>query len=472
MESVASSSAAPAARVTGQSLPLSSARNEQIDRVRAAIAMVADHRAANRPRMELAPSLLARGLASANTPPLMTENVTPITTAIGAVSAEPAQESPTVADDVAIFDGDDNTCTLCLSDLHDGERVCRIRCGHVFHTNCWDQFLNTVNTPPRPGEHRLLHRCPNCRGAGTIIAIWRYIDGSRTTQMHTNGNMVPNELEATASAHAISTPRVTPPSQASSGSGNFEHARSPPRPRSPHSGLFTLKVGEDRLVEPSGDPEEQMCRPCFRIQTRLADGRPSLVVDPGSVGNLCGDAWAKTVAVAAAKNGQKPSYTKRGRPLRVQGVGNGTQSCAYDCTLPVALKRKSGSSVAMGQIVTPTVSGSELPGLLGLSALRNNRAVLDFQTLELHFCGPGDYDLAKGMPAGTDTFQLELAPSGHMVLPCCEYTPGTTAAEHTLTLMTRTKVVPPAPAHPPRNLPAASSSSTPPPPPPPGLTLA
>ena len=32
----------------------------------------------------------------------------------------------------------------------------------------------------------------------------------------------------------------------------------------------------------------------YHIRTQLADGRPALIIDPGSVGNLCGDRWAKT----------------------------------------------------------------------------------------------------------------------------------------------------------------------------------
>jgi hypothetical protein len=133
--------------------------------------------------------------------------------------------------------------------------------------------------------------------------------------------------------------------------------------------------------------------------------------------------------------------------------------CNYDCTLPVALRQKDGTTVAVGQLVTPTVSSSDLPGLLGLSALKRNRAILDFNTMELHFCGPGDYDLAKAIPPGTDTFQLEVAPSGHLVLPCCEFSTTTgsppSMEEHTLTLISRTsrprgKSIPPVPQQPPR----------------------
>jgi len=119
----------------------------------------------------------------------------------------------------------------------------------------------------------------------------------------------------------------------------------------------------------------------------------------------------------------------------------------------------------MGKLVIPSVSKSELPGLLGLAALRKNRAILDFSTLELYFCGPGEYELGKAMPPGTDVFQLEVAPSGHLVLPCCNYSPGaaTSSVEHTLTLISKVKQVPPAPNRPPQTLPAATANIPPPP---------
>ena len=42
----------------------------------------------------------------------------------------------------------------------------------------------------------------------------------------------------------------------------------------------------------------------YPIQTRLQDGRFSIIIDPGSVGNLCGDRWAREVALMARANGQ------------------------------------------------------------------------------------------------------------------------------------------------------------------------
>jgi hypothetical protein len=164
------------------------------------------------------------------------------------------------------------------------------------------------------------------------------------------------------------------------------------------------------------------------------------------------------VVTAARQHGHKPLHAERSPPLRAQGVGDGAQVCGCDCTLPVALRQKGGSSAAIGKLVTPSVSSSDLPGLLGLSALKKNRGIVDFNTMELHFCGPVDYDLAKATPPGTDSFQLELALSGHMVLPCCDLPSfGSHAAseEYTLTLISKTSQqksssAPPAPQQPPR----------------------
>ena len=89
------------------------------------------------------------------------------------------------------------------------------------------------------------------------------------------------------------------------------------------------------------------------------------------------------------------------------------------------------------ELTTPTVAGSDLPGLLGLTALRKNRAVIDFSTLRMHFCGPGDIEVGKALPPGSDTFQLEVAPSGHIVLPCCEFKAESPVSDYSLTLMAR-----------------------------------
>ena len=220
----------------------------------------------------------------------------------------------------------------------------------------------------------------------------------------------------------------------------------------------------------------------YHIQTQLADGRPSILVDPGSVGNLCGDRWAEKVAKTARQAGLRPSYERRQVPLTVSGVGNGSQSCKYDCALPVSLRHADEPERASTGVLTiPSIANSDLPGLLGLNSFRKNRAVLDFNTLRLHFCGPGDNEMEKSLPAGTDTFQLELAPSGHLVLPCCEYGKNRpkTDSDYSLTLVAKADIsgrgsqcadasadnrrIPPAPSDPPR-VPNQGLPLTPPPP--------
>jgi len=120
-------------------------------------------------------------------------------------------------------------------------------------------------------------------------------------------------------------------------------------------------------------------------------------------------------------------------------------------------RRKLEARPCSGEITTPTVSSSTLPGLLGLAALKKNRAVLDFQKLELHFLGPGDYELERHLPPGSETYVLHEAPSGHLMLPCSEYSREKENADYSLTLVTQEndiKVrfpqnVPPPPAEPP-----------------------
>ena len=76
---------------------------------------------------------------------------------------------------------------------------------------------------------------------------------------------------------------------------------------------------------------------------------------------------------------------------------------------------------------------------MGLKALRDNRAVIDFGKLEMYFLGPADYELEQAMPPGTDCMQLDLAPSGHMVLHCSEFTQSgdLQVADRTLALITQ-----------------------------------
>ncbi len=160
----------------------------------------------------------------------------------------------------------------------------------------------------------------------------------------------------------------------------------------------------------------------LHTETRLKDGRPVVVLDIGSVGSLGGDEWVTSMASAAASHGRKDmvKQVKRDRPLNVSGVGSGSQQAKYNCVLPLALKRMNGT-YSKGTLEIPTINRSQIPGLLGLLPLRERRAIIDCEKMQVHFAGPGDYDLEATLPPGTESFQGELTPSGHFGLPCAEY---------------------------------------------------
>jgi len=157
------------------------------------------------------------------------------------------------------------------------------------------------------------------------------------------------------------------------------------------------------------------------LSTRLADGRPVLIVDPGSVGNLAGDKWAKEVAVYAHKAGLHPTFQTRDTPLRVSGVGKESEVCLHDVALPVTFRNNVDGKPHTGNIDIPIIHNSTLPGLLGMTALKRNRAILDLNDNKIYFLGPAPYDLWEALPPGTDCFQGDISPSGHLVIPCSDH---------------------------------------------------
>ena len=157
----------------------------------------------------------------------------------------------------------------------------------------------------------------------------------------------------------------------------------------------------------------------YLAATELQDGRLSLLLDLGSVGNLASTEWAKRVAVEALKHGHQPKEQKRSKPLLVGGVGKGTQQCTHDGTLPIALQPTDGAAV-LGTYTTPIINGpSNVTGILGLLAIRGRRGIIDTGNNKLHFPGPGGAQIQ--LSPGSETYDLIDAPSGHLLIPCCHY---------------------------------------------------
>ena len=173
----------------------------------------------------------------------------------------------------------------------------------------------------------------------------------------------------------------------------------------------------DRQVEGAASSSST---PAYHVETQLPGGRQALLLDIGSVGNLAGDQWVRRQAAKAVAAGGRPQQRKRDRPLTVRGVGRGGERCTHNCCLPVAMLASDGQPT-MGTFDTPTVPNSELPALLGLSAARESRMIIDAARNKVYMVGLGDYDLERALPPGTTVFDCVTAPSGHMMLPGAEF---------------------------------------------------
>ena len=154
--------------------------------------------------------------------------------------------------------------------------------------------------------------------------------------------------------------------------------------------------------------------------TRLSGEHQGPVVDPGSIFNLCGDRWAKTHYRIAETHGRTAKHAKRDQPLQVAGVGHGTQGAKFDVNIPVALKTTTGN-FKIGAFDAPCIQDSDIPGLLGLKSLEENRAILDTVHSRLYFLGKGDCDLMSLLPPGTECYDLQKSTSGHLILPMTYY---------------------------------------------------
>ena len=95
-----------------------------------------------------------------------------------------------------------------------------------------------------------------------------------------------------------------------------------------------------------------------------------------------------------------------------------------------------------GTFLTPTVNGeSNLPALPGLKALRENGAILCLHDLTIAFCGKEKPKIEY--PSGTEIFQLECAPSGHLMLPCSDFQNQKVDTQSTLVFTSGNQVQPP-----------------------------
>ena len=185
--------------------------------------------------------------------------------------------------------------------------------------------------------------CPFCRCTARVIAVWNCVDPQLVTQQAPSSQeQTTNELSQ-SSYQVIPTPRqlevqtlpVAPLEP------QAESERTPPP--SPQGSWFPAFLNDQTqsadwtassgaVLGASGAPEQ----PVYHTSTRLLGEHEGLLIDPGSVGNLAGERWARSVAARGLRAGQTSHQVRRQRPLSVSGVGNGSQQADYNVTLPIS----------------------------------------------------------------------------------------------------------------------------------------
>ena len=370
-----------------------------------------------------------------------------------------------------------------------------LSCGHYTHRGCWahyrqqeyDDFMNWAKSQPtdqiwekyRNGQYFKMLRCPTCLtpvhetyygkahsginedigwavhdqhvyptshyhfgDLGTSTNLMSSLAGAILTDQQVRGNLVCKTHDDPSAQNVDDSQRLEQAIVAE----EYEHSR---RLNANRSSSSTGGLADNFAVLKTAEGEDfNSVRPytaSCHATTRAADGRMALLIVPGSVGNLCGDRWAKELAQLGKKYGQDPKVQTRDQPMKVSGVGSGSQRCVNNYILPVALQSENFGPNIGTVYRTPAVENSDLPGLLGLQAMRDHRVVLDLQKLRMYFVGPGDYDLDKALSPGTVSFALEVAPSGHLLLPCSNFsamTPNSTKVHHTETSLTTTAIPP------------------------------
>ena len=139
---------------------------------------------------------------------------------------------------------------------------------------------------------------------------------------------------------------------------------------------------------------------------------------------------AKSASLKSQKRQHHMGYAVRqrklDRPLRIQGVGNGTNEGKWEISTPIAvpvLNEEGEPATELFEFVSPSIEGQgkDLPLILGLKSMTEKSGVLEMQQgrRALTFPGPGGYEI-KWAP-GAVRIPLQDAMSKHAMIPCARF---------------------------------------------------
>jgi hypothetical protein len=167
LSSGSSSSARPAHEVTHT---VATQHITALQQVANTIAMVNQFRQQRQNQREVPPDQLGPPQA----PQLVAPQHLPAPLPTQQPAPQPAPQPAAAADVVPfIFGGSDDACSTCAEQFHHGEQVCRLVCRHLFHAECWGNYLTATNA-----THGLRADRPNCRCAGTLFPFGHSLENT------------------------------------------------------------------------------------------------------------------------------------------------------------------------------------------------------------------------------------------------------------------------------------------------------
>ena len=365
-----------------------------------------------------------------------------------------ANESTASSPAVTQYRGDNSTCTICLENYQSGDMVYRMDCNHLFHEECWHQYILRDGVNPE---------CPNCRGPGVPKSLFSYIatparddamlaierlrqqhrqgaspapsrgsqgfgDAQSHFSDHTTVLFTAEEIAEWVNDWEASTTMTLEEFIANKKRGVRGNTHPPSDDNSDH----------DQEVEPNND-DPTWVHLKVTSRTKLPDGKLSMLADLGSRINIIGENTIREFDEVAKKHGHTMVIKPRAQRLNVNGVGSGSAPCDEEADIPIAV-RMEDSNTPKTDVFRANIakgSGANLPAILGSLSMQEKDAVILLRKGKeaMVFPGPGGYKIEWS--PGTKILPMVPAPSGHLVIPCDRFADAdTTAAGDVLTFHT------------------------------------
>ena len=142
----------------------------------------------------------------------------------------------------------------------------------------------------------------------------------------------------------------------------------------------------------------------YAVKTRSKRPGCSLLIDTGSPTNLMSDSFKRELEIACNEYGvTEPKFRRREKPLRVGGIGSGTQTAEFDAKFSIGINQRIQDTAypKFAEFASPVLPNSDVPGIIGQSSLRKNRAILVCFNLRMYTIGPGEATIK--LPPGLRT---------------------------------------------------------------------